>query len=137
MDEFGAATYTIPIQVPSGIAGSGPAWFKVWTKLGQISEYVDTEDARIGAQCRAGVRVWPPNKVKDTVGNYLTVTYAEDGNTGEYRPARIAYSGNETTKVEKCGGPKDSGALDVGMIKRGSFGQGIFWAVRRVERGPV
>ncbi len=39
-------------------AGSGPQYFKVWTKSGQILEYGVTEDARIEAQGKATVRLW-------------------------------------------------------------------------------
>jgi hypothetical protein len=59
--------------VSYGIAGNGPAWFKVWTKSGQILEYGNTADSRIEAQGKSTVRVWAVNKVADTAGNYLTV----------------------------------------------------------------
>jgi hypothetical protein len=59
-------------------AGNGPAWFKVWTKSGQVMEYGNTygntSESRIEVQGKTTVRVWALNKLQDTKGNYLTVT---------------------------------------------------------------
>src|SRR5258706_13889011 len=77
-----------------GVAGNGPAWFRVWTKSGDILEYGNTADSRIEAQGKTTVRVWALNKVSDRLGNYLTVTYNEDSANGDYSPARIDYTGN-------------------------------------------
>jgi len=85
--------------VSYGSAGGGPAWFKVWSKSGQIMELGNTADSRVEAQGKAAVRVWAVNKIQDTVGNYLTVSYAEDNASGDYRPARIDYTGNTTAGV--------------------------------------
>jgi hypothetical protein len=85
--------------VSYGIAGTGPAWFKVWTKAGQILEFGNTADSRIEAQGKTTARLWTVNKVSDTAGNYLTVTYAEDNASGEYRPSRIDYTGNTGATV--------------------------------------
>ena len=79
-----------------GTAGSGPAKFRVWTKTGQIMEYGVTTDSRIEAYGTATVRVWAVNKITDTVGNYLTISYFESG-IGEYRPNTIEYTGNTGT----------------------------------------
>ena len=79
--------------VSYGAAGSGPAWFKVWTKSGQILEYGNTADSRIEAQGKSSVRIWALNKAADTKGNSFTVTYAEDSANGDYRPERIDYAG--------------------------------------------
>lgn len=59
--------------VSYGTAGSGPAYFKVWSKSGQVMEYGVTDDSRIEAQGKSSVAVWAMNKVQDTVGNYLKV----------------------------------------------------------------
>jgi len=80
--------------VSNGVAGNGPASFTVWTKSGQILEYGNTDDSRIEAQGKPSVRVWAVNKIQDTKGNYLTVGYYENPNSGEYVPTWIAYSGN-------------------------------------------
>jgi len=77
-----------------GVAGNGPAWFKAWTKSGQVIEYGNTGDSRIEAQGRPSVRAYAVNRISDSVGNYLTVSYAEDNANGEYFPTRIDYSGN-------------------------------------------
>ena len=36
------------------------------------------------------------NKITDTKGNYLTVSYLEDNANGSFRPSTIAYTGNAT-----------------------------------------
>ncbi len=77
-----------------GAAGNGPAYFKVWSKSGQVMEYGVTNDSRIEAQGKSTVAMWALNKVQDTVGNYLTVTYLEDNANGQYYPTRIDYTGN-------------------------------------------
>ena len=82
-----------------GTAGSGPAWFKVWTKSGQVLEYGNTNDSRIEAQGKPSARVWALNKASDTNSNYFTVTYFEDSTSGEYYPTRIDYTGNTTALV--------------------------------------
>ena len=74
--------------------GSGPCWFKLWTKSGQILEYGNTDDSRIEAQGKSSVRVWAVNKVADTKTGYLTVTYTEDNPNGDFRVSRIDYTGN-------------------------------------------
>ncbi len=76
------------VQAP----GSGPQWFKVWTKAGQILEYGNTGDSQIEAQGKSSVRVWALNKTSDKKGNYLTVTYAEDNANGDFYPTRIDYN---------------------------------------------
>ncbi len=79
-----------------GSAGSGPAWFKVWTKAGLVLEFGNTSDSRIEAQGKSSARVWALNKTSDSKGNYFTASYTEDGTNGEYRPDRIDYTGNAT-----------------------------------------
>ena len=78
----------------NGTAGNGPAWFKVWTKSGQLIEYGNTADSRIEAQGKTSVRLWAVNRVSDTSGNYFTVTYTEDNPNGDFFPSRIDYTGN-------------------------------------------
>lgn len=80
--------------VSYGAAGTGPAWFKVYTKAGLTMELGNTADSRIEAQGKTTVRVWALNKVQDTKGNYFTVSYTEDNPNGQYYPARIDYTGN-------------------------------------------
>lgn len=77
-----------------GTAGSGPAYFKAWTKAGQIIEFGNTADSAIEAQGKTDIRLWAANKISDTKGNYLTLSYTEDNPNGDYRPNRIDYTGN-------------------------------------------
>ncbi len=85
-----------------GAAGNGPAWFKVWTKSGQLIEYGNTADSRIEAQGKTTARTWAVNKVSDTKGNYFTVTYTEDNPNGEYSPSRIDYTANAGTAAQEA-----------------------------------
>jgi hypothetical protein len=86
--------------VSYGTAGSGPNWFRVWTKAGLVMEFGNTADSRIEAQGKASVRVWALNKTSDTKSNYFTVSYIEDNANGEYRPDRIDYTGNSTANAQ-------------------------------------
>ncbi|PZN81555.1 MAG: hypothetical protein DM484_08290, partial [Candidatus Methylumidiphilus alinenensis] len=82
-----------------GTAGNGPAWFKAWTKSGQIIEYGNTADSRIEAQGKPTVRVWGVNKISDTKSNYIAVSYTEDNANGEFNLSRIDYTGNAAAGV--------------------------------------
>jgi hypothetical protein len=66
-----------------GVAGTGPAWFKVLMKSGLIFEYGNSADSRIEAQGKTTPALWALNKVYDRVGNYYTVAYAENNAIGE------------------------------------------------------
>jgi len=84
-----------------GTAGSGPAWFKVWTKSGQVMEYGNTSDSFIEANTQGGTPrvealVWAVDRIEDRVGNYLMVDYNEDTVNGVYRPSAIRYTANNT-----------------------------------------
>jgi hypothetical protein len=80
--------------VSYGSAGSGPSWFKVWTKSGQVMEFGNTQDSRILATGKPEARSWAVNKVSDTAGNFYTVTYVNDAANGQAYPSRIDYTGN-------------------------------------------
>jgi hypothetical protein len=84
-----------------GVAGNGPASFKVWTKSGQIIEYGNTADSRIPAHGKNAVRLWTVNKVFDTKGNYYSVIYSghDDTVNPQYQPIRIDYTGNPSASV--------------------------------------
>jgi len=77
-----------------GTAGNGPAYFIVKTKGGQTIEYGNTADSRIEAQGKTTVRLWGVNKITDSKGNYLNVSYTEDNANGEAYVQRIDYTGN-------------------------------------------
>jgi hypothetical protein len=92
--------------VANGDVANGPAYFRVWTKSGQIYEYGNTTDSRVELQGRNVVQTWNVNRVSDTVGNYMDIQYAENsvsfgtGTTAAERlgkesyPVRIRYTGN-------------------------------------------
>ena len=77
-----------------GQVGSGPSYFKVWTKSGQVKNYGETGDSRIEAQGRADVSVWALNRVTDASNNTIDFNYYEDNLNGYYRIDRIDYTGN-------------------------------------------
>lgn len=81
--------------VSYGSAGSGPSYFKAWTKSGQVVEYGNSTDSKIEAQGKSDVRVWAMYKATDTKGNYLTISYSEHNADGEFRPTRIDYTAND------------------------------------------
>ncbi|MGX9773206.1 FG-GAP-like repeat-containing protein [Janthinobacterium aestuarii] len=77
-----------------GIAGTGPAWFKVWSKSGETMEYGNTTDSRIEAQGKPTVRIWALNRVQDSVSNYMTVSYIKETESGDFYPNALNYTGN-------------------------------------------
>ncbi|WP_189052645.1 FG-GAP-like repeat-containing protein, partial [Aliidongia dinghuensis] len=83
--------------VSHGTAGTGPAWFQVWTKSGQVMEFGNTADSRMLVLGSATARSWGANKISDPSGNYLTVAYTQKFDTGEAFPAEIDYTGNTAT----------------------------------------
>lgn len=83
-----------------GDAGGGPAWFEVKTKSGQTLQIGNTTDSRILAQGQTFARAWTVNRITDTKGNYLTVTYTPDVSLGHVYPSRIDYTGNAAAGVQ-------------------------------------
>ena len=75
-----------------GTAGSGPEWFEVKTKSGNRIEFGNTADSRIEGYGRAEARLWAQNRIADSAGNYMTVSYVEK--KGQVYPDRIDYTGN-------------------------------------------
>ena len=65
----------------AGAAANGPAYFKVWTKSGQIYEYGNNANAlanaAITAQGKAVVVAWAVSRVSDTLGNYIDFQYEQ------------------------------------------------------------
>jgi YD repeat-containing protein len=80
--------------VSRGTEGTGPAWFEIKTKSGQTLEIGNTADSRILAQGKTTARAWTVNKIFDTKGNYLTVSYLVDAANGQVYPDRVDYTGN-------------------------------------------
>ena len=60
---------------------NGPAYFKVWTKSGQIYEYGTnsntTANATVLAQGKSAAVVWAVSRVSDTLGNYIDFQYEQ------------------------------------------------------------
>lgn len=73
-----------------------PTYFYVLGKDGVILEYGKTADSRIQSAGSANARVWALNKMMDRLGNYYTITYTQDATNGDYRPARIDYTANDS-----------------------------------------
>lgn len=73
---------------------ASPEWFEVRTKAGLIMEYGRNIDSRVEAQGTNTVMFWCVSKITDTKGNYMTFTYEENTQLGEYYPKRIDYTGN-------------------------------------------
>src|SRR5206468_6534534 len=44
-------------------------------------------------------RIYSVNKISDTKGNFLTVTYTEDNPNGDFDPTRIDYTGNAAANL--------------------------------------
>jgi RHS repeat-associated protein len=80
--------------VSRGTAGTGPAWFEVWTKGGRIMRLGNTTDSRLLAAGKAAVHIWAVNRIADTAGNYIAVTYINDAANTQLYPSRVDYTGN-------------------------------------------
>ncbi|MBW9336774.1 hypothetical protein FEE59_24985, partial [Herbaspirillum sp. RU 5E] len=80
--------------VSYGSAGSGPAWFKVWTKSGQIMSYGASADSRIEAPGKSEIKIWALSEILDTKSNRLQATYVKDSANGDFYPNRIDYGSN-------------------------------------------
>ncbi|MDR3401427.1 MAG: FG-GAP-like repeat-containing protein [Chthoniobacter sp.] len=91
--------------IAHGQSGSGPAWFEVHTKSGQILQFGNTTNSKAPLVPVSGsttgptgtVRVWGVNRISDVQGNYLTITYnngTPDTTNGQIYPTEIDYTGN-------------------------------------------
>ncbi len=87
--------------VSYGTNGNGPAYFKVWTKSGQVVEYGNTPDSAFTPDATGGTTMsWAVDKISDTVGNYMTFTYSTNPSTGEQHIMEIDYTGNTTANTQ-------------------------------------
>lgn len=80
--------------VSYGSRGTGPAYFKVWTKAGLIIEFGNSDDSAFDAWGKSEVMSWNVSRISDTKGNYMTFVYTEDAANGVHRLAQINYTGN-------------------------------------------
>jgi virulence plasmid B protein len=86
--------------ISHGTSGNGPAWFEVRTKAGQILEFGHTADAFVPvASGSTTARIWALNKVSDTKGNSLTVSYTLQANVSQALPSRIDYTSNSAASL--------------------------------------
>ena len=90
-------SYTRVVSI--GGAAGNPQYFKAWTKDGHILVYGNTTDSRLETQAGTAVITWAVNKLRDTLGNYMTFTYIEDNVNGDSRLTRVDYSGNATANT--------------------------------------
>lgn len=95
---IGGSEYRTEIESFTKVVASGtasdPSSFTAWTKSGLVMQFGATADSRIEGLGKSQALVWAANKITDSAGNYLTVTYYENTTTGEFAPAYIAYTGN-------------------------------------------
>src|SRR5581483_3411065 len=77
---------------------TNPASFTVIEKNGTTREYAVPIEAAGNSSIR---RLWALSKIKDTSGNYLTITYDKTDvpTWGDYRPTSIAYTANDNAGV--------------------------------------
>ena len=97
--EYRTQSETFSKIISYGTAGSGPQYFKVWTKDGNIFEYANTADSRIEAQGKTDVQTWAVNKITDLQNNYMTFTYTENNTIGSFYISQIDYTGNTSASL--------------------------------------
>ena len=90
--EYRTETDSFSRIISHGTLGTGPAWFQVWTKSGQLMQFGDS--IQVLATGKSSARTWPVDEISDPLGNYLTVSYQQSTTTGEVYPTGIAYTGN-------------------------------------------
>jgi len=99
----------------AGLAANGPAYFKMWTKAGQILEYGSSpaggaaSNAQIQAQGKTVVAAWALSRTTELTGNYIDFKYTAARDTAwgsrlsgasvatlgrEWNLAEIQYTGN-------------------------------------------
>lgn len=77
---------------------SNPSSFIVKTKDGLTYEYLPNTIILDSSSTASGI-YWMLTKVKDTKGNYFTVSYNGDNETNEIYPTRIDYTGNDDASL--------------------------------------
>ncbi|GGC87108.1 hypothetical protein GCM10011396_37990 [Undibacterium terreum] len=101
-------------RITTQMNSSGQRMFKVETKDGRImsfggvngtidSSYVQAIipqtpiNSGVGVpqpQAKSGAQSWALSTIKDRIGNFITITYDQDGTTGEHKPRVIRYGAN-------------------------------------------
>lgn len=90
------------IRSYGNVANTGPERFLVQTKDGLTLEFGYSTDSRIEGPGNTRVITWLLNKITDTNGNYLVISYQEEVVDGfaEFRPISIAYTGNSVKNLQ-------------------------------------
>jgi hypothetical protein len=83
-----------------GDAANGPAYFKVWTKSGQVHEYGTNSNTTSAATITASASkpqavVWAASRISDTLGNYIDFQYQVQDTAWGSGPAGGPTSGRE------------------------------------------
>jgi len=98
MDSFAKVT-----SYGTGYNNDGPAYFKVQTKAGRIIEFGNTSNSNVNVTIQSSgqqrILLWAVNKISDTVGNNLTISYIEESSIGHFRVSRMDY-GNGNLSVQ-------------------------------------
>jgi len=79
-----------------GHAGNGPAYFKVWTKGGQVATYGQTADSKRLTK-NGTAAYWALDAIDDAAQNYLTYHYQNSNH--EFYPTEIDYTGNHAQQT--------------------------------------
>jgi len=100
MDSFAKVT-----SYGTGYNNDGPAYFKVQTKAGRIIEFGNTSNSNVNVTIQSSGQqrtlLWAVNKISDTVGNNLTISYIEESSIGHFRVSRMDYgNGNLSVRFE-------------------------------------
>ncbi|WP_315754386.1 MULTISPECIES: FG-GAP-like repeat-containing protein [unclassified Bradyrhizobium] len=98
--EYRTELETFTKVVSRGVAGSGPAWFEIRTKSGRVIELGRSADSRLLASGKPTGHIWAANRIQDTAGNYISITYSNDGANTQLYPARIDYVGNVAANLQ-------------------------------------
>lgn len=85
--------------VSYGSAGSGPLYFKVWTKSGQVIEFGNTADSRLTPGDHDGIHrdevmIWGANRISDRSDNAVKIAYQNDSSGGEILVDSLKYTCN-------------------------------------------
>lgn len=87
-----------------GLAANGPAYFKVWTKTGQIFEYGTNSNSVSSATIlpigSTIVSQWAVSRISDVVGNYIDFNYEQAQRTWGSGPSGGPTPGREWTLAE-------------------------------------
>ena len=87
-----------------GVAANGPAYFKVWTKSGQIYEYGNNSNSVANAAIVVGgtttISAWAVSRISDTLGNYIDFFYNQRDIPWGTGPVAGGASGHEWNLVE-------------------------------------